>query len=300
MNAVPPPSRDTAPVTAIVTAFDRIDSTLTTLRTIRDCRPAPAEVLVHVDGGRVACAEALRAARLADRVLVSDARVGPGGGRNRLVAAAGYGIVASFDDDSWPLDREYFSRMITLFARHPDAAVVVADLYHPGETRRPAEDRASWTADFVNGACGFRKEAYLTVGGLLPLVVAYGMEEADLALRLHAGGFRVLHSHWLRVEHDSDRSHHLQPEITAASIANLALLAALRYPVTLWPAGVWQVCRRVGWLVTHGRRRGIGGGLAAIPRLVAANWDRRAPLDAQAVRSYFRLRRAPLDAGISA
>ena len=56
---------------------------------------------------------------------------GPGGGRNRLIREAACPLVASFDDDSWPLDADYFDVVAELFAAHPEAAVISAEEVRP-------------------------------------------------------------------------------------------------------------------------------------------------------------------------
>lgn len=288
------------PVTAIVTAYQRVEQTLVTLRTLRLCDPAPAEILVHVDRNQLECAAAIRRAHPDIRVLVSEASVGPGGGRNLLIAAASCPIVSSFDDDSYPIDRDYFARVKELCDSFPDAAVIDAHVYHVGETIAADDKSANWVADFSGGACAYRRDHFIASGDYVPLDLAYGMEEVDLALRLHAQGRRVLRSPWLRVFHDTDRARHADPSVTAASVANLALLAFLRYPVTLWPVGALQCGRRLQWLLRNGRRRGIGRGLAGIPRLVLRYWRMRQPLPAAAVRSYLSLRRHPVPVPLAA
>lgn len=281
-------------ISAIVTAYERVEQTLATLRVIDNCNPAPDEILVHVDDNRVVCVLAIREAFPNVRVLLSNERVGPGGGRNKLMAAATHDFVASFDDDSYPIDSDFFARAQQLFAKHEDASVICAALYHRGETIALDERNAAWTADFSGGACVFRRSAFLAAGGYVPLPVAYGMEEVDLALRLHARGGRILTSSWLRVFHDTDLQRHGDPRVTAGSIANLALLAYLRYPVSLWLVGLGQCVNRVVWLLRHGRRRGIWRGVTMIPAHLRAHRQYRLPLAVSEVKSYLALRRAPL------
>lgn len=281
-------------ISAIVTAYERIEQTLATLKVIQNCAPAPDEILVHVDGNRAACADAIRDSFSDVRVLLSHECVGPGGGRNKLIAAAAHDLVASFDDDSYPIDADYFARARELFAKHEDASVICAALYHRGETIALDERKAEWTADFCGGACVFRRNAFLEAGGYVPLPVAYGMEEVDLALRLHSRGGRILTSSWLRVFHDTDLQRHGDPRVTAGSIANLALLAYLRYPVSLWFVGLGQCVNRVLWLLRHGRRRGIWTGVTMIPAHLRAHRQYRLPLAFDDVKSYLALRRAPL------
>lgn len=283
-----------SPVSAIVTAYDRIDQTVVTLHRIADCEPPPAEILVHVDGNQVACADAVRQAFPAVKVLLSAQRIGPGGGRNLLLAAATAPIVASFDDDSYPIDRDYFARVRDVMRRFPHAAIVCARVYHQGELLANASQQASWVADFVGGGCVYRAAAFAAGPRYVPLVVAYGMEESDLALRLHARGERVLFTPWLRVFHDTDRARHADPAVTAASISNQALLTFLRYPITLWPVGFMQSLNRVSWLLRNGRQRGVLQGLANIPRRLWTYRAYRGPVSRRQLRSYHALRRRPV------
>lgn len=282
------------PVTVCVTAYRRVEQTLGTLRTIEQCDPPPAEILVHVDGNQVVCAEAIRQAHPAVRILVSEETVGPGGGRNRLLAEAAYPIVASFDDDSHPIDPDYFARLVAVFACFPAASVVAARIYHQHEQSAPARKVAGWVADFSGCGCAYRREDFLATGGYVPLATAYGMEEVDVALRLHALGRRVLLTDWLRVYHDTDLARHADPDVTSASIANLALLAYLRYPVAMWTVGLVQCANRTWWCLTHGRRQGVLRGLASIPSVLCKHTPERRLVSAASLWSYLRLRRRPV------
>ncbi len=283
-------------ISAIVTAYERVEQTLATLRVLQSCVPAPSEILVHVDANQQGCENAIRQAFPAIQILRSEEQIGPGGGRNKLVGAARGEFIASFDDDSYPIDSDYFARALQVFERFPEASLVCAALYHVGESIGLDERSAHWTADFSGGACIFRRQAFLDAGGYVPLPVAYGMEEVDLAIRLHSQGGRILTTPWLRVFHNTDLKRHGDPRVTAGSIANLALLAYLRYPVSLWGIGVGQCANRLLWLLRHGRHRGILKGVTMIPAHLHANRDYRLPVSKQAVRSYLALRRTPIAA----
>ena len=281
-------------ISAIVTAYERVEQTLATLRIIQSCTPAPDEVLVHVDANQIECEQAIREAFPNLRVIRSDEQVGPGGGRNKLMNEAQCELVASFDDDSYPIDSDYFARALKLFESFPEASVLCAALYHVGESIGLDERSAQWSADFSGGACIYRRSAFLEAGGYVPLPVAYGMEEVDLAIRLHSRGGKILTTPWLRVFHNTDLKRHADPRVTAGSIANLALLAYLRYPVSLWAIGFGQCANRLLWLLRHGRRRGILKGVAMIPAHLWANHQYRLPVSTPAVRSYLALRRKPV------
>ena len=281
------------PVSAVVTAYQRTEKTLATLRRLRACEPPPDEILVHVDSNQEYCADAVRLAFPDITVLLSVDSVGPGGGRNKLVAAAKNEFVASFDDDSYPVDADYFERIRALFNLFPEADVVCGQVNCRGEPAQADLKSAEWVADFLGGACVFRRERFISTGGYVPLTVAYGMEEVDFALRLHARGGRVLRSGWLRVFHDTDLAHRAAPAVAAASVANVLLLAYLRYPRTMWWVGAGQCLNLVAWLLRNGRRRGVARGLLMAPRYIWRNRHHRARLTATTVKTYLALRRAP-------
>lgn len=293
VSSGPAPDQGGSPVSAIVTAYQRVEQTLVTLRKLQECQPPPAEILVHVDGHQTTCAAAIRAAFPGVRVLVSEGNVGPGGGRNKLIAAAHHELVASFDDDSFPIDIDYFARVEATMAQFPQASILNAAVYHQDETIQPDARRAEWASDFSGGACVYRRSAFLATTGYVPLPLAYGMEEVDLALRLRAQGGHILRTAWLRVFHDTDLGRHASPSVTAASISNIALLVYLRYPRRLWPVGAAQCLNRVLWLVRHGRLAGIFSGLVGIPRALVRNRSYLGRLPASGVRSYLKLRRSP-------
>lgn len=284
----------TARVAAIVTAHQRSDQLIATLARLHHCAPAPGEILVHVDGNNTACADAVRDRYPHVRVLTSATQVGPGGGRNLMVQAATQPLVASFDDDSYPIDADFFQRVTDLFEMFPDAWVIGGRIFHLHQRIEPPIARGEWSADFSGGGCAYRRERYLEVGGYVPLPEAYNMEEVDFALRLHARGGRILGTPWLRIFHDTDLARHGEPEVTSASIANLALLAFLRYPVHLWAIGAGQVLNRIQWLLRNGRQRGVVGGVASIPARAWRHRHHRRPLPSAVIRSYLALRRRPV------
>jgi GT2 family glycosyltransferase len=281
-------------ITAIVPAFDKPLQAIDTLRKIYACDPAPDEVIVHVDANKKGCAKEIQDAYPNMTIIVSQSRIGPGGSRNKLIEASRHEFVASFDDDSYPIDRDYFKRAQMVAERFPDAAIMCGAVYHRGERVEQDTPEAYWTADFSGGACIYRRKAFLEAKGYIPLPFAYGMEEVDLALRLHARGGKVLTTGWLRVFHDTDLSKHSDPAVTANSIANVALLTYLRYPASLWWVGFGQCMNRVLWLLRHGRWRGIGTGLVMIPSHLKNHSQYQMRISADQIKSYLSLRRAPL------
>jgi len=285
-------SPELAGVSAMVAAYARIEQTLHTLEVLESCDPPPAEIIVHVDGGQQACADAVRNRFKNVRIIVSEGRVGPGGGRNRMMEAARTELVASFDDDSWPVDRDFFARVQRL-ADALDAAVYTGGVVHRGEPLIDDAPTGQWCADFCGGAAVFRRSLFLRAGGYVPVATAYGIEEVDLAIRLSAMGGLVFQTPWLRVFHDTDLARHADREVTAASIANIGLLTYLRYPPTLWWVGAVQLLRRVVWLLKVGRLDGIHEGVGRIPGQIRRFATYRRTVGVGDLRSYWIKRRRP-------
>jgi GT2 family glycosyltransferase len=263
---------------------------------ILECDPPPAELLIHVDDcDRESIAAANAIPRV--RVIVSPDRVGPGGGRNRLLAAASFPIVASFDDDSYPIDANYFLRLLEVFNRFPRAAVVAAAVSHRGETVADADPQCHWTANFVGCGCAYRRDVFLKTDGYVPLPLAYGMEEVDLSLQLFELGWRVLEAPILRVRHNTSREHHLNADVTSAMIANTCLLTYLRYPIGQWPLGMVRCLRLVAWLLCHRRFQGIARGLWGWPLLLKTWRHRRQTVSIHTLQRWRELSRKSEFAG---
>jgi GT2 family glycosyltransferase len=283
-----------ADVSVIIPTRGRTDKLFVSLQRILECKPTPAEIIIHVDADDIETAVCVRSRFPRVRLIESNERVGPGGARNRLVQAARCPVVVSFDDDSYPLDADYFLRVEEMFVRFPEVAIVAAEIFHEHESINPRGTSAVWAADFVNCGCAYRRTAFLETTGYVPLEVAYGMEEVDLAIRLHDRRWRVLKTDLLRIFHATDRAHQASAVITRASISNVALVAFLRYPVTCWWIGIKQVVNRVIWLLRHNRRAGVFTGIVGIPAHLWRHRKHRAPIRATTLRSYLRLRRQPV------
>ena len=205
----------TLDISAIIPAYNRPESTLRTIQRIEDCHPSPAEIIVHVDGNNLELRNQISIRFPQVGLILSEQNIGPGGARNKLLSRATYSLVASFDDDSFPLENDYFKKLHQTAEEHPDAAVIAADVFERHSIISPpdAEPSKKWVADYSGGGCAYQKHLLSDIGDYVSLPVAYGMEETDFALRLHSRGRKILHTSSLRVFHDSDLHHHSAPEI---------------------------------------------------------------------------------------
>lgn len=280
------------PISVVIPTYRRIDKLLAALEHIRACSPSPAEIIVHIDGNDDVTELALQNSQANDiSIIKSKNQQGPGGGRNKAIAQTKHEIVASFDDDSYPIDKDYFARLLQLFEQFPKAAVIGAAIYHIGETVESDEQTAQWEHSFIGCGCAYRKSVFQSVEGYVPIPIAYGMEEVDLSLRLHHANWGVLVSPWLRVFHNTQLEHHSSAKVTAASISNQAMITYLRYPPSLWWIGLGQCLSRIIWLSRHNRRDGILKGIIDIPKAAYLQRTSRRVVSSKSLKSFLELKK---------
>ncbi|WP_146851101.1 glycosyltransferase [Brevifollis gellanilyticus] len=244
---------NSVPVSVAIPAYRSDETLCRSLRYICDCRPLPQEILIHCDGGWELAAGAFAGLPVPVRLIKSAENVGPGGGRHRLFHEAACEIIASFDDDSWPLDREYFAQALAVMEAFPNAAVMSPAVYLREKPILMPMLEASLVRSFEGSASVNRKSMYAQLPGYVPVPAAYGVEEADLSLQIQAAGWSILSCLWMRAWHDrpyADHGHSVLPWIR-----NEVLLAYLRFPRIGQPWGwvravrhVWRHRHEVGWL----------------------------------------------------
>jgi len=282
-----------APVSVGIPTCGRGDRILNTLKQIFACNPRPMEIFVFIDEGDKRLAERIERSFPRTQVLIGGpSRVGPGGGRHVCISVATQPFFVSFDDDSYPVDKDFFAEVVRLFNTHTDAAVIGATIWHPDETQKPRNELFDRTADFTGCGHSLRLSAYRQIRGYLPRPIAYAMEETDVAIQLFARGWKIFRTGALRVFHDTDRAHHGASEITTETIANIALFAYLHYPLFGWPRGCLQVINKLFYCVRVGRTAGMVAGLLRIPSLCRSFRVYRSPLPWPVVRQFLALRTA--------
>jgi glycosyltransferase involved in cell wall biosynthesis len=280
-----------APVAVIIPTFNRGTRIFTTLEKILECDPIPAEIWVHVDKSDGELEAQLKHRFPAVRVLSSHERLGPGRGRDHCLEQCISPYAASFDDDSYPVDQDFFARIVDLFLTHAEAAVLEARIWQRNESPRIRAACLLVQHSFTGCGHALRVMAYRQTRGYIARVVPYGMEETDLAIQLFAKNWKIYEAGELRVFHDTELAHHQHPEITAGTISNVALFAFLHYPIAFWLWGMLQLANVVWFSIRMHRWRGILRGLVSIPRDCWMQRRHRRPLPPKTVWGFIKLRR---------
>lgn len=286
---------ETAPVAVVIPTYNRGSAVVSVLEKVLACDPQPAEIWVHIDQNDGVLERHLNERFPGVHILTSAGRLGPGGGRHRCLLACGAPYAVSLDDDSWPVDADFFAAIEPLFASHPSAAIFGASIWHRAEAEIRRSRVVRRVASYVGCGHAMRVAAYRDIRGYLARPMAYAIEESDVGLQLFVRGWQVCSAEELRVYHDTDRTHHEAAEVTASTITNLALLAFLHYPAMDLGRGAAQVANRVAYCVRRGRIRGVASGVGGIVTECYRNRALRAPLRHEVLMEYLRLRQSEAD-----
>jgi hypothetical protein len=197
----------------------------------------------------------------------------------------------SFDDDSYPVDLDFFACVERLFAEHPQAAILGASIWHRHESEIARTGSLVLSPSYIGCGYAVRLSAYRQVRGYIPRTVPYGMEECDLSLQFFATGWDIYQGEELRVFHDTELKHHQSAEATSGAIVNVALYAFLHYPAIAWGRGLVQVANKIAYFIRVGRFRGICSGIFRIPAECYRNRRYREPVAWSTLKRFLRFRR---------
>jgi GT2 family glycosyltransferase len=278
----------TASVTVIIPTYNRDTAAFSVLKRIQACDPRPSEIVVHIDLSDGILENELARTFPNVAVLTSHERLGPGGGRHRCLVACNSPYAVSFDDDSYPIDLDFFLRVENLFSQHPQAAIIGASIWHRNEVAKARSNRFVLTPNYVGCGHAIRVAAYRQVRGYLPRAVSYEMEESDLSLQLFAAGWHIYETGELRVFHDTTLEHHKSAEITSGIFTNIGLRVFLHYPIHGWGRGIAQILNKILYCVREGRLRGIMSGIVHIPSACYRNRHHRKPIHWHVMRKFFQ------------
>jgi Glycosyl transferase family 2 len=193
----------------MITTHNRCADLRRTCAALTSLSPPPDEVLICADGCTDGTLSMVRREFPGFVVLENDKRQGSVASRDRMLRLATSDVVISLDDDSYPIDRDFLTRLRNVLEHHPEAAVISFAAIREQDCRgraAPSRDecRGRYVAAYANCGAAMRREVYLKVSGF-PTFFGHMYEEADYALQCYAAGFAV----WF--EPDLVVRHHIPP-----------------------------------------------------------------------------------------
>lgn len=204
-------------ISVMITTRNRCADLRRTLGVLDAMNPRPDEILVTADGCTDGTVAMVREEYPQCRLIVNDPGHGSIPSRDRMLREAVGDLVVSLDDDSYPLDFDFFARLPTLFEVHPEAAVITFPEIRDGDD--PAGQtwdlRGHYVAAYPNGAAAMRRATYLNLQGF-PTLFFHAYEEPDYAAQCYGHGMAVwfepsmaIRHHYSPVNRDELRTHQL-------------------------------------------------------------------------------------------
>ena len=286
-------------VAVCIATHNRRVELVRTLAALATLDPAPDEILIAADGCTDGTVEWLRESAPQVRLIVHDRPRGSIASRNELAAACGSEIFVSLDDDSYPLELDFVTRVRTLFAGNPRLAVASFPQRtdeHPETLTALDFGAAHFIGSYANSAAALRRSVFVELGGY-PEFFFHAYEEPDFALRCVAAGWEVRYEtavtvrhHFTATERNEIRTHqrHARNELWSAllrcpapQLLAVAAFRAARQFGYAWRRGLGWVVREPQWWLAC---------LRGIPRCLAA----RAPLPWARYVAWMRLLRTPI------
>lgn len=203
----------------MITTRDRHEDLRRTLSNLRLMTLPASEILVCADG----CSDNTEA-MITDEypevtLLINEKSLGSIPSRDRMLRLAQGDWVLSLDDDSYPLDMDFFLHAIHLIQAHPRVSAFTFPEQRDGgcyasPTKTP-DSEGHFVSAYPNCACLMKRDDYLLVGGY-PTFFIHNYEEPDYALQLYEHGKAVWFEPSLIVRHhlssknrNNFKTHHL-------------------------------------------------------------------------------------------
>jgi GT2 family glycosyltransferase len=217
--ALTPTQEKPMKITVMITTRNRRVDLNRTLERLGRMTPPPDEILLTADGCTDDTVRMVEADFPHCLLIINEKGQGSIPSRDDMVKRATGDIVMSLDDDSYPLEDDFFARLPNLFERHPEVAVMTfPELRDDGSfvpKNRTPETPGRYLSAYANNAAAMRREAFIACGGYVRFFV-HAYEEPDYALQcyehLSAVWFEptlTIRHHFSSTNRNEQRTHHL-------------------------------------------------------------------------------------------
>lgn len=282
----------------MITTRNRATDLAVTLRSLAALAPPPGEVLITLDGCTDNSRDVVAAHWPAARVFENHPGKGSIPARDHMLRFATSDLVLSLDDDSYPIDRDFFAKAISLFATDSKLAV----LWFPQRSEEfpVSVNQSDFGPDLLTGSYSssgavIRRSAYLALPGYAT-DFGHAYEEPDFTLQCLSAGWHVrfhtgllIRHHYSGVNRNELRTHQLHARNEAWSVL-------IRCPFPWWP---FVLLRRAAGQFAYACKRGPRwffhepfwwwAALLGVTR----TWRDRRPVDWSAYRRWRQLIRRP-------
>ena len=242
-------------VSICIATHNRREDLTRTLREIARLDPPPAEIIVVADGCTDGTPEFVARAYPAARLIVHDEARGSIPSRNEMAAVCTNEVFLSLDDDSYPIETDFISRVARLFAEN--SALAVASFPQrtdefPATLTQADFGPSHFTGTYANSGAAIRRSVFNALGNY-PDFFGHAYEEPDFALRCCAAGWQVRHEtsltirhHFTKAQRNEMRTHHRHAQNELWSVV-------LRCPAPmLFAVALFRLARQAGYAASRG------------------------------------------------
>lgn len=288
-----------ASVGICIATHNRREDLTRTLREIARLVPPPAEIIIAADGCRDGTPEFVAKEYPAIRLITHTEARGSISSRNEMAAVCTSDIFLSLDDDSYPIEADFISRVASLFDENPALAIASfpqrTDEF-PATLTQSDFGGSHFTGTYANSGAAIRRAVFARLGGY-PDFFRHAYEEPDFTLRCCAVGWQARHEtsltirhHFTSVQRDEVRTHHRHARNELWSVLMRCPAAAL------FPVALFRAVRQAGYAASRGPKWVVREPqwwcqfLAGAARALAA----RHPLPWRKYRAWMELVRQPI------
>ena len=270
-----------------------------TLGALRQLDPRPDEIIICADGCSDGTPQFVRAEYPEVRLLVHDPAQGSIPSRNELATACTSDLFLSLDDDSYPIEPHFITRLRELFAATPRLAVAAfpqrSDEW-PETLTGTDFGPPRFVGSYANSGAAIRRSVFRTLGGY-PDFFFHAYEEPDFALRCLADGWQVRYETTLSIRHHFTATERNELRTHQRHARNEFWSVLMRCPKwALFGVALFRAARQFRYAAGRGLRWALAeprwwiAAGAGIPRCLA----RRQPVPWRIYLAWMRLVRTPL------
>ena len=287
-------------VSIAIASFNRADDLAATLAELMKLDPMPREIYVCLDG----CTDHSR--DMLSRfpgvsVLENEVSRGSVYSRDRLFRAVSGDWIVSLDDDSYPLQSDFITRLLDAADDHPEAGIICfKEIRLRGQDDRPYESpsESKYVASYPNCAGAIRRSLY-GHGASYPTFFFHAYEEPDYCLQTYAAGYGVLFRPEIEILHRYTKVGRNKLRFHHQHSRNELLSVIMRCPV---PHLFWLAPYRVVRQAVHAAQQGASWLLREPQwwfealKLTPQAWKHRRPIAWRTYWQWIRLARNPIQA----